>query len=323
VRFQAVHQSELRAANFLLLVKELTAPPHVVTLTSLDLSMNAALSLCLDAFKPLTKLKRLACAKCALVGGTLQPLCRSCPDLCSLDLGRTDVEGTLDGLNSLVPHLKHLDLSDTQVRGTFEGLGGLKQLRFLRLAKLRFVQGPLFPALNGLHSLRHLDVSSTGAEGSLAGAALQFPSLQFIDLEYCRRLRGSIEPLSGCRSLEMVNVNLTELSGGLSLVTKFKANCPRLQTVSALQCPRFLYSSIEGLLSPPDKGGAHFFSSALSPNEEEEKEESNRSGRGEGTEAERFNSSGGGTTGSANRTQKKKFLQQLKSLRAFEVKYVE
>jgi len=257
VRFQAVHQPELRATSFLLLLKELTSLPHCATLTSLDLSMNAALSLRVDvALAPLVNLKRLACAKCPLVGGQLQPLATRCTQLRYLNLARTDVDGTLDGFSELLPKLRHLDLGDTRVRGSFQGLQGLGKLRFLRLNKLKQLRGPLFPSLNGLSELRYLDLSSTGCEGTLSSVGEQLPRLEWVNLEFCRRVQGSIEPLCECREIEAINVNLTDLSGGLTLSTRFQDNCRKLKTVSALQCPMFLNDSMENLMSPPPSNKA-------------------------------------------------------------------
>jgi hypothetical protein len=243
-QFQAVHQPELRPTSFLLLLSELAAPPHVHTLTALDLSSNSNLALGIDRFGSLGNLKRLACALCPSVGGCLQPLARRCPGLTHLRLRGTCVGGTLDGVGSLLPKLRVLDLRHTRVEGNVGGVapgGATSKLRWLGLAGLRRLEGAVLPALS-LPLLRHLDLGGTAVHGTLVGAGDHWPSLKHLSVEHCKKLRGSIAPLAGCRKLVDLNLSLTQLSGGCTLVVLFPAACLDLKRVHALNCPAFLHN---------------------------------------------------------------------------------
>ena len=175
-------------------------------------------------------------------------------------------------LRSLLLGLQVLDLRHAAaVEGPLAGLAGCARLEWLGLAGLRRVDGPMFPALGAARALWHLDLGGTAVEGSLEGArgggggggdggggsggaggggGGGLPALRCLNLEHCKRLKGSILPLAaGCPALEDLNVNLTGLSGGRALVTVFPAACPRLRCVRALNCPAFLLDT-EGSSGP-------------------------------------------------------------------------
>jgi hypothetical protein len=239
VRFQAVNRPNLRAASFTLLLAELTSPPHVHTLTCLDLSCNSSLAVELVRFAPLYGLKRINLERCANVTGVMGPFVECCTSLTHIRLAHTGISGVLPSLGTALPGLKLLDISSTKICGDLSGLSGCVQLTTLKCAFAKGMSGTIFPALRACRSLRLLDLSSTSVSGNLVGAHC-LKKLEVVLFEHCKLLSGSIVPLSDCPLLKEMNVNLTKLSGGPTLAVAFKENCKLLRQVRALHCPRFL-----------------------------------------------------------------------------------